>query len=274
MATSTSSLAENLRAGVRVYGTLIVSTSPKWVDVIDGIGLDFVFIDTEHTPIDRTTLAWMCKAYAGINAPAIVRIPSIDPNQATQVIDAGAAGVIAPYVESPEQVMRLVGATKLRPLKGKRLEDLIGDKDSIDSVLRDYLSTYNQGNILIVNIESKPALDNLEEILAVGGLDGILIGPHDLSISLGIPEDYFNPRFDEAVKSIIHQARSKNLGVGIHFSGELDLEIEWLMAGANLVVHNGDLNLFRRSLSLDLQRIKSALGESSNPQQANQQIII
>ena len=69
--------------------------------------LDFVFIDTEHTPIDRTTLAWMCKAYAGINAPTIVRIPTIDPNQATQVIDAGAAGVIAPYIETPEQGKRL-----------------------------------------------------------------------------------------------------------------------------------------------------------------------
>jgi 2-keto-3-deoxy-L-rhamnonate aldolase RhmA len=274
MTTRTSPLAKNLRAGKRVYGTLIVSTSPKWVDVIDGMGLDFVFIDTEHTAIDRTTLAWMCKAYSGINTPAIVRIPSIDPNQATQVIDAGAAGIIAPYVETPEQVRQLVGATKLRPLKGERLMDALDNIDPIGPILRDYLSSYNHGNILIVNIESKPALDNLEEILVVDGLDGILIGPHDLSISLGIPEDYHNLHFDEAVKYIIHKARSKNLGVGIHFSGELDLEIEWLKAGANLVVHNGDLNIFRRSLSLDLQRIRSALGEKSNTNQDDQQVII
>ncbi|MCK5428655.1 MAG: hypothetical protein KAI94_04240, partial [Anaerolineales bacterium] len=251
-----------------------VSTSPKWVAAIEGMGLDFVFIDTEHTPIDRTTLAWMCKAYAATGTPAIVRIPSTDPNEATKVIDAGALGVIAPYIETPDQVKQLVGATKLRPLKGRRLTEALDNPETIQPNVRDYLHSYNRGNVLIVNIESVPAVENLEKILSVDGLDGILIGPHDLSISLSIPEQYHDPRFDQVVRSIIAKARAKKVGAGIHFSGDIDLEIEWLKAGANLVVHNGDLNLFRRMLSQDLFKIREALGEQDDTPQPNQQIII
>lgn len=73
------SLRNKLRNGDKVYGTLIVSTSPKWLDVIDKIGLDFVFIDTEHIPIDRDRLSWMCHGYEGKGIVPIVRIPSPDP---------------------------------------------------------------------------------------------------------------------------------------------------------------------------------------------------
>jgi 4-hydroxy-2-oxoheptanedioate aldolase len=269
-----STLDEDLRAGKRVYGTLIVSTSPKWITALEGMNLDFVFIDTEHTLIDRTTLAWMCKAYSRSGTPAIVRIPSRDPNEATKVIDAGALGLIAPYIETPDQVKLLVGATKLRPLKGQRLTEALDNPDTVQPILIDYLNSYNQGNVLIVNIESMPALDNLDEILSVDGLDGILIGPHDLSISLNIPEQYHNPTFDQVVRDIIAKARSRNVGVGIHFSGDIELEIEWLKAGANLVVHSGDVNLFRRQLTQDLHKIREALGEAGNFPQSNQQIVI
>ena len=114
-----------LRSGQRVYGTLIVSDSPRWPAQVAQIGLDFVFIDTEHISIDRKALSWMCQTYSALGLPPIVRIPAPDPYAATMALDAGAAGIIAPYIETVEQVRALRGATKLRPIKGARLEAVV-----------------------------------------------------------------------------------------------------------------------------------------------------
>ncbi|MDP6451302.1 MAG: aldolase/citrate lyase family protein, partial [Lentisphaeria bacterium] len=118
-------LGAALRSGQRVYGTLIVSHSPRWLERIDDAGLDFVFIDTEHVPLDRCDLSWMCTAYQARGLPPVVRVPSPDPYIASTVIDAGACGVIAPYIESVNEVKDLVGAVKLRPIKGRKLADFL-----------------------------------------------------------------------------------------------------------------------------------------------------
>ncbi len=254
-------LREALRTGHRVYGTLIVSTSPKWPGVVQGAGADFVFIDTEHIPLDRDRLSWMCHAYRESGLPPVVRIPGPDPYQACQVLDGGACGVIAPYVESAGQVRDLVGAAKLRPLKGQRLAAALAGRTSLEQPLAEYLDARNSDTTLIVNIESVPAMDNLDDICAVDGLDAVLIGPHDLSVSLGIPEQYREPRFDAAVRKIIAKARDHGLGAGIHFWEGLDLEIEWARAGANLIMHSGDILLVGQALARDLAEIRRALGD-------------
>ena len=252
-----------LRSGRRVYGTLVVSTSPKWPGVLRSSGADFVFIDTEHIPIDRTTLSWMCQTYASMGLPPIVRIPSPNPIEACKVLDGGACGIIAPYVESAEEVRELVGATKLRPLKGRRMDEALQSPDALEPRLRDDLEEFNSNNILAVNIESVPALENLDEILGVPGLDAVIIGPHDLSVSLGIPEQYTDPAFDGAVRDIIQRARSRNIAAGMHFWEGIEQEIEWAKAGANLIVHSGDISIFSQALREDLTKMRKALGDDS-----------
>ena len=206
---------ERLRGSRRLYGTLLVSPSPHWVPVVAGLGLDFVFIDTEHIPLDREKLAWMCRAYRAEGLPPIVRITSPDPYEACVVLDGGASGIIAPYVESPEQVAALVGAVKKRPLKGRTLAEHLAGA-ALEPGLRDYVAKGAAARTLIVNIESRPALAALDEILAVDGLDGVLIGPHDLSTSLGVPEQYDHPKFLAACDEIITKARARSLGAGVH----------------------------------------------------------
>ena len=119
-------LNEKLRKGEPLLGTLIVSPSPRWPQVVVGCGLDFVFIDTEHIAIDRHPLSWMCHTYAALGLPPIVRIPSPDPYEATKILDGGAVGVeLTPYVETADQVRALRGAVKLRPLKGEKLGGIL-----------------------------------------------------------------------------------------------------------------------------------------------------
>ncbi len=257
---------ESLTKGKRLYGTAVLSPSPLWPPAVKRTGVDFVFIDTEHTPFDRTVLAQMCLAYKGLGLPPLVRISSPDPHEARRVLDGGASGILVPYVESPEQVRELVGATKLRPLKGERLTEALQNRDSLEPELRDYLADRNKEKFLMINIESVPAIERLDSILAEPGLDGVIIGPHDLSLSLGLPEQYHDPRFEVVVRQIISKVRKRGLSVGIHLSEEAELQIKWAKAGANIIMHSSDIALFEQRLKEDVTAIRSSLEQQDSTQ--------
>ena len=251
-----------LRAGEQLFGTLLVAQTPFWPKILGGCGLDFVFIDTEHIAIGRENLSWMCRTYAAMGLPPLVRLTSPDPYAATVALDDGAAGIVAPYIEEGRQVRGLVGATKLRPLKGKRAADHLAGKSSLETELAEYVENNTAGNTLVVNIESVPALANLDAILAIQGLDAVLIGPHDLSCSLGLPEQYDHPRFLEAVETILSQARAAGKGAGIHYWGSLDDEVQLIEMGANLLIHKADAILLREGLSRELDELRKRCGVS------------
>jgi len=264
-------LCEALRSGKRVYGTLIVSSSPEWPQHVKHLDLDFVFIDTEHVAIGRETLAWICQAYQSLEITPLVRIPTSDPYLASIALDAGAGGIIAPYVEKPEQVQKLRGAIKYRPIKGVKSRDILDGKvDALEPELASYLNTRNQAAML-VNIESVAAIRALDEILCVPGLDAVLIGPHDLSCSMGIPEAYDHPDFDHAVRTILKKARDAGVGAGIHYSGDdIDQEISWIKeGGANLIIHSADIISFIKCMREDIHKIKGALGDDIIPTSAD-----
>jgi 4-hydroxy-2-oxoheptanedioate aldolase len=255
---NSTEFTRKLRAGEPLFGTLIVSPSPMWPAALEGSGLDFVFLDTEHIALDRGQLSWMCQTYVRMGLPPLVRIPSPDPFEATKALDGGAAGLIAPYVETAQQVQALRGAVKLRPVKGRRLADRLAGAP-FEQELEDYARRRNTA-ALIVNIESVPALDALDEILAVPDLDAVLIGPHDLSCSLGMPEQYDRPEFLAACEMIFRKARKAGVGAGIHSWGSVESQSRYLRCGANMLIHSADITLFQKHLRLELAAIKQAAG--------------
>ena len=260
-------LREALHSGKRIYSTMLVSRSPKYVGTLAGLGLDMVFIDTEHNAIDRTTLGWMCEAYTAKNIAPVVRIPTHDIYDASMALDAGAAGVIVPYTEDVDTIRKMVGAVKYKPLKGEKLDKFLLGEADLEPELKAYLEKANAGHSLIVNIESVPAMNVLDELLSVPGLDGILIGPHDLSCSLGIPEAYDDPLYDSAVREILAKARKAGLGSGIHVhyaKNGLSQEISWAReTGANLIVHHSDILAFALAMQRDLAALKAGIEGSS-----------
>lgn len=250
-------LKQKLLEGKTVYGTCITANAPKWPKIVAGANLDFVFIDTEHIAIDRTELSKMCLIYQTLELTPIVRISKPDPYRASQAIDDGAIGVIAPYLENIEEIKELVGATKYRPLKGKKLAKFLASETSPTVELEKYLNEYNVGNLCIANIESIPAVERIDDLLSIEGLDAVFIGPHDLSISMGIPEQYDHPDFIRIVKQIIEKARKHTLGVGIHFSLEPERQLYWINEGVNIVIHSSDMALFSQRLQSDMDLLKS-----------------
>jgi len=255
-------LLQKLNDGKIIYGTCIVSTAPIWSKSLSPSLLDFVFLDTEHIPMDRNELTMLCQVYEANGFSTVVRIPYPDPYLACMAKDAGATGVLAPYVEDVGQIKQMVGATKYRPLKGERLNRVFNGTESLEPELISYLEKYNEGSMCLINVESVAAVEKLSSLLDVSGLDAVIIGPHDLSVNMGLPEQYDHPEFEKLVGKIIHQTREKGIAAGIHFPGNPDRQIKWIKEGVNIVLHSSDMGLFNQKLNEDITKIKEAAGDT------------
>lgn len=262
-------LVAKLKNGRRVYGTMVTSTSPHAVGVVASLGLDFVFIDTEHISLNRESLSWLCRLFAAQNVLPIVRIPSPDPHVARMALDGGAEGVVAPYVETVDEVKALCGAVKQRPLKGGRLESILAGEQVPEGTAR-YLRDYSRDRLLLINVESRLAMNRLDDLLSVPGLDGVVVGPHDLSVSLDLPEQYRSDAYLQAVKSIARRARSRVAISGVHFMdvGSVDEARSWMGFGFNFLILHADLVYVKRGLHHDLRVLRDGREGSGGPDEA------
>lgn len=268
-----------LREGMKVYGTQVSSTSPKMFDSVISLGLDFVFFCNEHVQYNPETLSWMCNAFKAAGVNPLVRILEPSPYLATQALDAGACTVLVPYVEEIEDVIALVGAVKYRPLKGKKLMRILHGEEKPSEELKQYLIHNNRNNSLVLNIESEKGVAMMNEYLAIQsldgpGVDGLMIGPHDLSTSYGMPEKYFSKEFLELTEGIIKNARAKGVAVGGHtgYRDSLDLQLEWAKMGATMLLHCSDAFLFANQLNNDFNKIKKLLGAEEHVNTSSESI--
>ena len=246
---------EKLRNGDKLFGTCLTQPSPLWSKIFIDLNLDFVFIDNEHQPFSRNDIAQLCQIYTNAGIIPIVRIPRPDPFLACMAVDSGALGVVAPYIETVKQVKELVGAMKYSPLKGKMLDNGLEDQQWKKST-KTFLEHKNQDRIVIINIESVPALENLSNLAAVPGLDGLLIGPYDMVLNMGIPTQYDHPRFLKAVKKVIQTAKDNGIGAGIHAWWSVEQEKEYLDLGLNFLIHSSDYFAAMTKLKNDFKYLK------------------
>jgi 4-hydroxy-2-oxoheptanedioate aldolase len=259
-----------LRRGECVYGTHIVSLmNPVAAAMTADLPLDFAFICTEHMPIDRTEVSMMCQYYTARGISPVVRVPSSDGNSAaaiSMVMDGGAQGIVVPYVETVEQVRRAVGATRYRPIKGKVLEQVLSGRSPLPTEAMEYVEGFNSENYLIIGVESMPAVENLEQLIAVDGVDGVFLGPHDITVSMGIPTEYENPRCIDMVVDVIARCRAANVGVGLHFPLfrlQDDTLRRLLDAGMNWLINGADIAIMGDAMKAQLDRLRQLGGDTS-----------
>jgi 2-keto-3-deoxy-L-rhamnonate aldolase RhmA len=245
---------EKLHKGEKLFGTCITQPSPLWSKMIIEMELDFVFIDNEHYPFSRNDIANLCPIYVNAGIIPIVRIPRPDPSLACMAVDSGALGVVAPYVETVEQVQNLVGAVTYSPLKGKNLEKGLENNQWNEST-KSFIEKKNENRIVIINIESVPALDNLSQLAKVPDLDGLLIGPYDMVLNMGIPNQYDHPIFMDAVKNIIQVARENSIGAGIHAWWDIEQEKQIVIMGVNMLIHASDYYAAHVKLKIDFKKL-------------------
>lgn len=255
-------LKQRLKAGKPVFGVAMEGFGQaRWPRFFaDYAPIDYVWLESEHLPNGRESIAWAAQCYAAYGIAPLVRIPDISASQAAMALDAGAHGVIVPYVETVEQTRELVGAAKFRPLKGRSLAEAVATGVFPNDETRAYLENWNADSTLVLMIESATGIANLPDILAVGNIDAIFMGPHDLSVNLGIPEQYDHPRFLEAVDSVIAACRAAGVGVGMHvFFTDVKSAAAMFQRGMNFVSFKGDTLFVAEALRNELGYLRSVL---------------
>jgi 4-hydroxy-2-oxoheptanedioate aldolase len=245
-----------LQSGGRVFGTMIsVSRNPKWIPFMDGIGLDYVVIDTEHNSRSRAELGDFLAMFNTTGVVPIVRIPIPDSHYVTMALDAGAQGVLAPYCETVEQVKNVVAAAKYRPLKGDAARKAVDTGQFPSEATRSYLENRNRNNIAIIGIESVVGVENLENILQVPGIDGIFVGPNDMSIQLGVPDMYDEQVYRTTVKKVIDTVEAHGLPTLVHHQSP-ELSKYWIGQGARFVLHGTDRRAMVEGFRADFSQLR------------------
>lgn len=195
-----------LKAGALTCGGFVQTNSPIAAEIMGQAGFDWLIVDLEHAPVDFGSLVQQFQAIgcSGDSVP-FVRAPSSDPTTIKRILDAGALGILVPSVDSKEGAQAVVNACLFPPegLRGAAKSPRSANYGRAD---KDYFATANQSLTIIVSVETKEALENLDEILSVPRIDGIFIGPMDLAVSLG----FFDPQAPE-VQAAIHQIEQKIL---------------------------------------------------------------
>ena len=254
-------LKDRVQNGGIVYGTMIsMGRNPRWGSAFSNFGIDYAIIDTEHSPRGRTDVADFIAAFSFSGVVPIVRIPIPDSHYVTMALDAGAQGILAPYCETVEEAKEVVGAAKWRPLKGELVRKAVDSGEFPSQATKEYLEARNRNNVCIVGIESVPAIENLENILKVGGIDAIFVGPNDLSITLGIPDQYDHPDYEAALREIISKCQAAGVPTLIHHQ-TVDLTIKWLQEGAKFVLYSSDARSMHNAYRDEFGAIKAAGAE-------------
>jgi 2-keto-3-deoxy-L-rhamnonate aldolase RhmA len=159
-----SMLRDKLHSSQPVHGVCMEGIGQaRWPKYFADLGVDYVWLESEHSPNNRESLAWAAQLYAALGIAPLVRIPEISTSQAAVTVDLGAHGVIAPYVETVEQVKTLVGAVKYRPLKGEALTAAVDRGESPNP--KAYIEAYNADANLIIMVESPTGIRNLPDRL-------------------------------------------------------------------------------------------------------------
>ncbi|MCZ6644956.1 MAG: aldolase/citrate lyase family protein [SAR324 cluster bacterium] len=249
-----------LRAGQRVCGTMFVTTRVGAGDErLEEMGLDYVIIDNEHAPFSRPETAdWMKRLVAQQIVP-IVRVPIPSSHYVTMALDGGAQGVLTPYVETVAQVREVVGAAKFLPLKGDAVEKAVAGGEFPSEETRQFLEERNRNNLLIIGIESVAALERLDELLAVPGVDAAFVGPNDLTIQLGVPAQYQHPKYEEAVGRIHDTCTARGVPLVIHFFS-YEMAEPWIAKGVKLVLFGTDRGGIADQMQADFAHLRGLPG--------------
>jgi len=213
------------------------------VEVIAGAGFDWLLLDTEHSPNDLESLLSQLQAATPYATTPIVRVPWNDMVTIKRVLDIGAQSLLIPYVSTAQEAKDAVAFTRYPPAG---LRGVAGTtRASRFGRIKDYAKRAHEELCVLVQVETQAALDNIEAIAGIEGVDGIFIGPADLHASLGYTGETANPKVKPLIDNAIRRIRKAGKAPGILTPVEADAK-DWLGCGALFVAVGADVGLLAR----------------------------
>ncbi|MCQ1946054.1 HpcH/HpaI aldolase/citrate lyase family protein [Arthrobacter sp. zg-Y1116] len=233
--------AARLAAGGRQTGMWVCSGSPLVAEICAGSGLDWLLIDAEHSPNGIESLLAQLQAVHGYPVTAVVRPPIGDAVLLKQYLDLGAQNLLIPMVDTPEQAAELVRAVRYPPHGIRGVGSALA-RASRWNRIEGYLENAAESVTLLVQIETAAAVENVEAIAAVDGVDGLFIGPADLAASMGHLGQQEHPDVIAAVEHCIRMVKAAGKPVGVNAFGEatarryIDAGVDFILVGADVAL--------------------------------------
>lgn len=222
-----------LREGRQVAGTFVTAGGPATVEICGAAGLDFVILDTEHTPVGWETLAAMTTSALLFATFPIIRVGTTRQDLVTRALDTGARGVMFPQVADAAEALVAARSCRYPPDGTRGAASTRIQSWGLGDSMRDYAPRANESVVCIVQLESASAIAQVDEIAAVPGIDCLFVGLADLSMDLGHPAELRHPDVDAALDRVIEAATRNAVPIGIPL-GDLDHASEYVERGVTL----------------------------------------
>ena len=249
-----NSFKRALKAGKAQIGLWSSLSSNYSVEVIAGAGFDWILLDTEHSPADLENLLTQLQAAAPYPAHPVVRVPWNDMVTMKRVLDIGAQSLLVPYVSTAEEARKAVSHTRYPPAGVRGVAGTT--RATRFGRIKDYAGRAHEEICVLVQVETQAALDNIDAICGIDGIDGVFIGPADLHASMGYPGEIANPKVKPLIDDAIRRIRKRGCAPGILTPSEADAR-HWLECGALFVAVGADVGILARGAEALAAKFKS-----------------
>ena len=240
-----NTLKERLQRGETTIGAWVNFGSPDAAEILAHMGLDWLVFDTEHGPWSMETVQRQIQATAGTDIVPLVRVAWNDAVMIKRALDIGAYGVVVPWVNNRAQAEQAVRASRYAPEGIRGCGPRRCAKYGLER--EEYVAVANELVMVIAQVETQKAVDNLADICSVEGIDAVFVGPSDLACSLGLKGDKRHPRNLQTITRILEVGKAHNTPVGIYGLGPEHIE-EHIRQGFQFVVVGSDMSLMMHGL--------------------------
>lgn len=245
-------LKRRLGRGETLIGSLVTMPSLDVAEVMARVGFDYLWIETEHAAMDVAHAQSLIQAVGG-RCPCLVRIPDKDEVWVKKALDTGCDGIVVPQIRSADQARQIV-AWSLYPPEGRRSVG-VSRAHGYGMAFQDYVETVNDELIIVLQAEHADAVENIAAIVEVAGVDAVLIGPFDLSGSLGVLGQTDHPRVLEAIDTVRRHCQQAGMPLGI-FAANLAMARRYIEQGFTLIALGMDAFFLWQSAQEALERCR------------------
>ena len=225
---------QKLRDGETVFGCFLRYPDPNLVEVLGYQGWDFLVFDTEHGSMQPADIENLVRSAELRQTTPLVRATTNAQPVILRLMDTGAQGLHVPWVNSPEDARNVVQSVKFQPQGRRGLAGSRAASFGQNVTWTEYVTQMNEQTLIVVQVEGEEAVNNLDAIVQVEGVDVVFIGPLDLSNSLGIPGRFDDPRFQDTTQRIADKVLSSNVKLGIMVTSAAAAR-EWQQRGARYI---------------------------------------
>lgn len=250
-------LKRKLQNGEKPIGMFFDTASEYLMECLGRTGLDFVIIDNEHSPIEAETSARLIRIAELSGLTPLCRVRDSSRPAILKLLDVGAQGLIIPNVHTVEQVRDIISYARFYPIGQRGFCPSRKDGWGFDGLgsVPETMEHFNRETLIIPQCETVGALEHIEEIASLSGVDGIFVGPFDLSISMGIPGDFANPAFQAALTRIINACRAAGKWC-IFFTGSVEGVADGFARGFDGMAYSLDAAVFIEAVKERVERAR------------------